>query len=67
VLLPGFQKGRDIPASQGKGQGAVFAKNRAICIVQGKTFKMRKTDRISLLSVRVNKMFFISFNTFKTL
>jgi hypothetical protein len=26
VLLPGFQKGRDIKASQGKGQGAVLAK-----------------------------------------
>jgi hypothetical protein len=24
VLLPGFQKGRNIKASQGKGQGAVF-------------------------------------------
>jgi hypothetical protein len=37
VLLPGSQKGRDIKASQGKGQGAVFAKKRAICVVQGKT------------------------------
>jgi hypothetical protein len=26
VLLPGFQKGRDIKASQGKEQGAVLAK-----------------------------------------
>jgi hypothetical protein len=26
VLLPGFQKGRDIKASQGKGQGAVLAR-----------------------------------------
>jgi hypothetical protein len=26
VLLPGFQKGRDIKASYGKGQGAVLAK-----------------------------------------
>jgi hypothetical protein len=25
VLLPGFQNGRDIKASQGKGQGAVLA------------------------------------------
>jgi hypothetical protein len=24
VLLPGFQKGRDIKASKGKGQGAVL-------------------------------------------
>jgi hypothetical protein len=42
VLLPGFQKSRDIKASQGKGQGAVLAK-KAICVVQG------KTDRIALL------------------
>jgi hypothetical protein len=27
VLLPEFQKGRDFKASQGKGQGAVLAKN----------------------------------------
>jgi hypothetical protein len=26
VLLPGFQKGRDIKTSQGKGPGAVLAK-----------------------------------------
>jgi hypothetical protein len=26
VLLPGFQKGRDIKASSGKGQGAALAK-----------------------------------------
>jgi hypothetical protein len=26
VFLPGSQKGRDIQASQGKGQGAVLAK-----------------------------------------
>jgi hypothetical protein len=26
VLLPGFQKGRDIKASKGKRQGAVLAK-----------------------------------------
>jgi hypothetical protein len=26
VLLPGFQKGRDIKASYGKGQGVVLAK-----------------------------------------
>jgi hypothetical protein len=43
VLLPGFQKGRDIKASSGKGQGAVLAKKRVICVVQGKTLKMRKT------------------------
>jgi hypothetical protein len=28
VLLPGFQKGRDIKASQGKWQGAVLAKRK---------------------------------------
>jgi hypothetical protein len=28
VLLPGFQKDRDIKASQGKGQGAVLAQKR---------------------------------------
>jgi hypothetical protein len=32
VLLPGFQKGRDIKASKGKVQGAVLAKKG-----QGKT------------------------------
>jgi hypothetical protein len=50
--FPQVQKGRDINASQGKhgkGQGAVLAKKRAICVVQGKTLKMRKTARISLL------------------
>jgi hypothetical protein len=29
MLLPGFQKGRDIKASQGQGQGAVLAQKRA--------------------------------------
>jgi hypothetical protein len=37
VFLPGFQKVRVIEASQGKGQGAVLAQKRAICVVQGKT------------------------------
>jgi hypothetical protein len=36
VFLPGFQNGRDIEASKGKGQGAVLDKKRAICVVQGK-------------------------------
>jgi hypothetical protein len=35
VLLPGFQKVRDIKASQEKGQGAVLAKKGKF--VQGKT------------------------------
>jgi hypothetical protein len=26
VLVPGFQKGRDLKASKGKGQGAILAK-----------------------------------------
>jgi hypothetical protein len=59
VILPGFQKGRDIKATQGKGQGAVLAK-RAICAVQG------KTDRISLLLGSI-KCFPLRFNIFKTL
>jgi hypothetical protein len=33
VLLPGFQKGRDIKASKGKGQRAVLTKKSAICFV----------------------------------
>jgi hypothetical protein len=66
VLLPAFQKGRDIEPSQGKGHGAVLAQKRAICVVQGKTLKMRKTDRISVLLGSI-RCFFISFNTFKTL
>jgi hypothetical protein len=56
VLLPGFQKSRDIKASQGKGQGAVLAK----AVVQG------KTDRNSLLLGSI-KCLPLSFNTFKTL
>jgi hypothetical protein len=64
VLLPGFQKGRDIKASEGKASS--FGQKRAICIVQGKILKMRKSDRISLLLGSI-KCFSISFNTFKTL
>jgi hypothetical protein len=47
VLLPGFQKGRDIKASQGKGQGAVLAKN----LKNGQNFT----------PFRVNKMFSLKF------
>jgi hypothetical protein len=44
VLLPGFQKGRDIEAFRiRKRAGSSFGQKRAICIIQG------KTDRISLL------------------
>jgi hypothetical protein len=64
VLLPGFQKGRDIkPGFLGKRAGSSFGQKRAICVVQGKT---RKIDRISLLLGSI-KCFPISFNTFKTL
>jgi hypothetical protein len=38
VLLPGFQKGRDIEASlKRKRAGSSFGQKRAICVVQGKT------------------------------
>jgi hypothetical protein len=43
VILPEFQKGRDIKASWGKKAGSTFGQKRAICVVHG------KTDRISLL------------------
>jgi hypothetical protein len=39
--------------------GSSFGQKRAICILQGKTFKMRKTDRISVLSGSI-KCFSIS-------
>jgi hypothetical protein len=58
VLLPGFQKGRDIKASARKRAGSSFGQKRAICVVQG------KTDRISLLLGSI-KCFPLSFNTFK--
>jgi hypothetical protein len=66
VFLPGFQKGRDIEASYGKGQGAVLAKKRAICIVLHVLRKNLKNGRNSLLLGSI-KCFPISFITFKTL
>jgi hypothetical protein len=39
-----------------------FWPKRTICVVQGKTLKMRKTDRISILLGPI-RCFFISFNT----
>jgi hypothetical protein len=42
-----------------------WRKKMAICVVQGKTLKMTKTDRISLLLGSI-KYFSISLNTFKT-
>jgi hypothetical protein len=37
VLLPGFQKGRDIKASKRKGQGAVLAKKGQFALYMEKT------------------------------
>jgi hypothetical protein len=59
VLLPGFQKGRDIEAA--KRAGRSFGQKRAICVVQGKTSKI---DRISLLLWSI-KCFPISFSPSK--
>jgi hypothetical protein len=56
VLLPGFQKGRDIKASYivlRKRAGSSFGQKRPICIVQGKTWKMEQ----NFTTFRVNKMF----------
>jgi hypothetical protein len=39
VLLPGFQKGRDIKASHRKGQGAVLAKK-----LQFASYKEERTE-----------------------
>jgi hypothetical protein len=55
VLLPGFQKGRDmIEASQGKGQGAVLAK------AKGNLHRTRK-NRQNFTPFWVNKMFSLKF------
>jgi hypothetical protein len=50
VLLPGLQKGRDIKASQGKGQGAVLAK-------KGQYLRRTRKNGQNLSPFRVNKMF----------
>jgi hypothetical protein len=63
VVLPGFQKGRAIKASQGKGQGAFLAKKGQFASYKE---KLEKRDRISLLFGSI-KCFPLSFNTFKTL
>jgi hypothetical protein len=39
VLLPGFQKGMDIKASSGKGQGAVLAKKGQFALYNEKLEK----------------------------
>jgi hypothetical protein len=51
VLLPRLQKGRDIKASDGKGQGAVLAKKGKFALY----VKMRKSRQT------FNKMFFHKF------
>jgi hypothetical protein len=60
VVLPGFQKGRDISRLLKEKGRERFWQKRAICVVQG------KTDRISLLLGSI-KCFSISFKIFKTL
>jgi hypothetical protein len=55
VLLPGFQKGGDIKASQGKGQVAVLAKKG-----QFATYK-EKLEKQNFTPFWVNKMFFLKF------
>jgi hypothetical protein len=40
VLLPGFQKGRDIKASQGKRQGAVLPKKGQFATYKEKLEKL---------------------------
>jgi hypothetical protein len=52
VLLPGCQKGRDIEASSGKGQGAVLAKNG-----QFASYKLKFEKGQNFTTFRVNKMF----------
>jgi hypothetical protein len=42
VLLPGFQKGRDIKSSKGKGQGAVLAKKGQFASHKEKLEKRRE-------------------------
>jgi hypothetical protein len=60
VLLPGFQKCRDIKASQGKGQGAVLAKKG-----QYDSYK-KKLEKWTEWSIKFFPLTF-PFNTFKTL
>jgi hypothetical protein len=56
VLLPGFQKGRDIKASQGKWQGAVLAKKGQFASYNEKLEKLQ-----NFTPFRVNKMFSYKF------
>jgi hypothetical protein len=52
LILPGFQKGRNIKASQGNGQGAVLAKKG-----QFVSYKEKLLKRTEFHLFRVNKMF----------
>jgi hypothetical protein len=52
VFLPGFQKGRDIEASQGKGQRAVLAKKGQFASYKEKLEKWTEFTTFS-----INKMF----------
>jgi hypothetical protein len=54
VLLPGSQKGRDIKASQGKGQVAVLAK-------KGNLRRTRKNLKNGQNFTPFNKMFSLKF------
>jgi hypothetical protein len=65
VLLPGFQKGRDIKASQGKGQGAVLAKKGNLHCTR-KNLKNGQ-NFIPFTCLGSIKCFPLSFNTYKTL
>jgi hypothetical protein len=51
-MCSAFQKGRDIKASEGKGQGAVVAKKGNLC----RTRKNLKNGQ-NFTTFRVNKMF----------
>jgi hypothetical protein len=57
VLLPGFQKGRNIKASQGKGHGAVWAKKGQFALYKEKLEKW--TEFLESI-----KCFPLSFNSF---
>jgi hypothetical protein len=57
VLLPGFQKGRDIKASQRKGQGEVLAKKGQFL---HRTRKNLKNGQ-NFTPFWVNKMFSLMF------
>jgi hypothetical protein len=55
-----ISKGQGYQGFLRKRAGSSFGQKRANCIVQGKTLKIRKTDRISLFSGSI-KCFSIKF------